>query len=72
MKTLKEIQAKSYGFVLATVDFIAVVRNGTLNPYDGDGCFHDGEEESDISVWSVNKITPEFLEQYPFVVWYNK
>jgi len=72
MKTLEEIKAESYGVVLTTVDFITLAKSGALIPHDGDGCFHDGEKESNISVWSVKKITFEFLKKYPYVVWYNK
>ena len=80
MKTIEEVKAeiaKKYGGVFAddvddivytTAEFIEDVKRGSFNSFDGDGYFHDGEKETDISVW--NRLVNS--SDYPYVCWYNK
>ena len=70
MKTLEQIQKEiPYGHIFYTVDFKFEADCGNFIDYDGDGFFHDGIEETDISVWSADY---KDWEKYPYVVWYNR
>lgn len=72
MKTIEEIKAEqSYGDVYTREDFECLVRKGWFIPYDGIGRFHDGENETNISVWDKT-LTPDDVKSYPYVCWYNK
>lgn len=80
MKTIEEVKAdiaKKYDgafaddvddIVYPTGEFISMVNHGLFNHFDGDGYFHDGEKETDISVWD-NLVNPS---DFPYVCWYNK
>lgn len=71
MKTLEQVQAEmKYGEVFTVEEFSDAVENGYFIPYDGIGRFHDGENETNISVWS--DFTPEEVKNYPYVCWYNR
>ena len=52
-------------------EFGRMIEEGLFIPYDGHGYFHDGEKETDISVWDTS-LTPQDVEKYPYVIWYNK
>ena len=72
MKTIKEVQAEcEYGRVMTTKEFCQEVADGCINSFDGYGRFHDGEKETDISVWNELLIW-EDIKKYPYVCWYNK
>ena len=72
MKTKQQIENEiSYGDVYTLEEFFQEVKIGGFIPYDGDGYFHDGEEETSRSVWSSNLSLLE-LKHYPYVCWYNK
>lgn len=68
MKTIEQIQKETDGHVMTSESFLDCVNYGVFTPYDGDGYYHDGQEETDICVWDNLKL----LYKYPFVCWYNK
>lgn len=77
MKSKKEIvDSQDYKILdendIFTVDeFIEQIEQGSINHYDGDGYFHDGENETDISVWDES-LTWSDVKSFPYVCWYNK
>ena len=71
MKTIEQIKAETFGHVYTIEEFARLVDVGLFIEYDGSGCFHDGEKETDISVWD-DTLTWEDVKDYPYVVWYNK
>ena len=70
MKTLKEIKKECIGDVFTIDEFAKEVNSGFINGYDGIGYFHDGENETNIEVFS--NFNWEDVENYPYVCWYNK
>lgn len=73
MKSLSEVQTETFGRVYTLDEFIDDVCDGYLTPYDGIGFFHDGEGETKIDVWSIKTNDDiALVENYPYVVWYNK
>jgi hypothetical protein len=69
MKTIDQVQDEiGFGNVYTSEDFAEDVEYGGFTPYDGIGYYHDGEEETHISVWSDLRL----LHKYPYVCWYNK
>jgi len=71
MKTKDEVQKECFGVVYDTDDFVRIVNSGCINAFDGIGVFHDGENETRISVWSVDMFDHQY-DKYPYVCWYNK
>ena len=72
MKTLEQVQAECrYGHVFTLNDFGTEIDDGCINEYDGIGFFHDGEKETNTSVWD-RSLTWEDIKDYPYVCWYNK
>lgn len=72
MKTIEEVRAEcEYGRVMTTKEFCQEVAKGFYNSFDGCGVFHDGEKETDISVWD-RSLTWDNIKKYPYVCWYNK
>lgn len=72
MKTIKEIQKEDpYIWVMATKEFCQSVAEGLFNSFDGDGYFHDGEKETNVSVWD-RSLTWDDVKKYPYVCWYNE
>lgn len=77
MKTKKEIvDAQNYKILdendIFTLDeFIEQIKQGSINRYDGNGYFHDGENETDISVWDISLNRMNTIN-YPYICWYNK
>lgn len=72
MKTIEQIQDEvRYGEVFNSNDFAQKVISGSFNKFDGVGFFHNGENETNISVWD-KKVTLEYFKEYPYVCWYNK
>lgn len=67
-KTKEQVQQEcKYGDVFTTEEFWMHVEYGSFNEYDGTGYYHDGENETDLSVWNYpNK------KGMPYVCWYNK
>lgn len=52
--------------------FSVLVEDGCFCSSDGSGCFHDGSDETDVSVWDEDEITQEHVDKYPYVCWYSK
>lgn len=71
MKTLEQIKAECIGDVYTLNDFADLIDAGCINPYDGNGYFHNGEEETNISVFNLSA-TWESIKDFPYVCWYNK
>ena len=72
MKTIEEVRTEcKYADVMTKEEFLQEVNNGYINSFDGDGCFHDGEKETNISVWD-SSLTWDDVKNYPYVCWYNK
>lgn len=71
MKTIEEIQRECVGQVYTREEFGKLVDKGFFIPYDGSGRFHDGENETTLSVWD-RTLTPDDVKDYPYVCWYNK
>jgi hypothetical protein len=76
MKTKEEIKATERvgeirGDVFTLNEFLELIQDGMFIPYDGSGYFHDGEKETDRSVWAEDLSLME-LKKYPYVCWYNK
>lgn len=71
MKTKKEIQQYCVGEVYTLEDFAEEVAEGCINSNDGYGHFHDGDNETNISVWAEG-LTLEEMKKYPYVCWYNR
>lgn len=79
MKTIEQVKEdlRKEGFenddiVYTTEDFLKAVKTGFFNSYDGIGYYHDGENETDISVFSGEISFTEAVKKYPYVCWYNK
>ena len=70
-KSKKEIQETCIGRVYTIDEFEKIVDEGDIISYDGVGYFHDGINETDISVWDDN-VSYEEARKYPYVCWYNK
>lgn len=70
MKTKEEVQKECFGVVYDTDDFVRIVNSGCINDFDGIGVFHDGENETNIDVFSDMRYPDS--KKYPYVCWYNK
>ncbi len=70
-KSKEEIQATSDSDVYTLEEFIGFIEAGSITRYDGNGYFHDGVRETEISVWD-NGLTWNDVKDYPYVCWYNK
>lgn len=71
MKTLTELRKEyKYAMVYTHKDFMDMVRCGGFNSDDGIGYYHDGEKETNVSVWEKHR--PEEVTNFPYVCWYNK
>lgn len=65
MKTLEQIQKEiDIGHVIPSSEF----QNCCFNGFDGEGYYHDGNNETEICVWEDLSL----LSKYPYVIWYNK
>ncbi len=72
MKTIEEIRKEDpYIWVMTTKKFYQSVISGLFNSFDGDGYFHDGEKETNVSVWD-RSLTWDDIKKYPYVCWYNE
>lgn len=72
MKTIEQVQAEmEFGDVFKLEEFASMVTEGYLIPDDGVGYFHDGEKETNISVWNTS-LKYKDIKRYPYVCWYNK
>lgn len=72
MKSLEQVKLEQgYGEVFTLEEFITFLENGCIISYDGIGYFHDGENETEISVWNDN-LTWDDVKDFPYVCWYNR
>ena len=76
MKTIEEVEAERSDLheirdVFTREEFEFFVSINAFIPDDGIGYYHDGNKETDISVWD-GSVTPEEAKKYPYVCWYNK
>lgn len=58
--------------IYPTAKFADLVEDGCFCESDGSGRFHDGEEETAVSVWDEEEITQDQIDAYPYVCWYSK
>lgn len=74
MKTIEQVKTEiEFGNVYTFNEFMHLVESGLINSFDGIGYFHDGEKETDWSVWTdYPKETLKKIAQCPYVTWYNK
>lgn len=82
MKTIEQVREETklgdvfIGEVFTLEEFMEEVDRGSITEYDGIGYFHDGEKETAISVfspiWFKYNSVDEVIEQFPYVIWYNK
>ena len=70
MKSQKQITIETDADVFTQEEFKECVEYRLFTPYDGNGYFHDGTNETDISVWD-NSLTEEGVKKYPYICWYN-
>lgn len=70
MKTKEEIQKECFGVAYTLNEFADLIDAGCINQYDGDGFFHDGEEQTNLSVFNI-LATWELIKDFPYVCWYN-
>ena len=75
IKTIEQVAAEcnnGEGSGVYTIsDFIDKVRKASFIPEDGIGFFHDGEKETNISVWDKSVTWLDVAINYPYVCWYN-
>jgi len=71
MKTLEQVKVEEFADVFTLNEFIEMLDEGYIIDYDGIGYFHDGENETNISVWD-NTLTWDDVKNFPYVCWYNK
>lgn len=71
MKTIEQVQSETFGNVYTIEEFARLVDAGLFIEYDGSGRFHDGEKETNISVWDES-LTWDDVKDYPYVIWYNR
>lgn len=68
----KELQKNTVGAVYYIDEFCELCNNYSITNDDGFGYFLSNNGiESDKSVFNPT-VTPEYAEQYNFIVWYNK
>ena len=79
MKTIEELKAELNCDIYTTEKFNNLIDDGYFIPYDGNGYFHNGEQETNISVWDdsyfENMTSDEinnFLSKHPYITWYNR
>ena len=76
MKTIEQVASEGIcgqvgGAVYKTEDFMDIIRRYSFIPEDGSGYFHDGENETNISVWDKSVSWLDVAKKYPYVCWYN-
>lgn len=72
MLTRRQVQKQCpYANVYTLKEFGKMIDNDTVNAYDGQGYFHDGEKLTDISPFNCT-LTWEDVKDYKWVCWWNK
>lgn len=72
MKTIRQIERETSSDVYTLSDFNNLRDMKFITSYDGQGYFHNGEEETNISVWDTTLSPEDIQSKYPYVCWYNK
>lgn len=72
--TKEELQkSMDFGDVFTTKEFQRYNEEKLFIWYDGIGYFHDGEKETNESVWDEDgRFRKDLVGKYPFICWYNK
>lgn len=52
-------------------EFSDLIDCGGIGNYDGQGYFHNGENETVLSVWD-DTISWEQVKNFPYICWYNR
>ena len=60
------------GFIMPSHMFYSWVRCGSLTDYDGHGAFLDWDGKKQKYVQCSSSWLEDKIEQYPFVIWFNK
>lgn len=72
MKTIEQVKQEiGFGNVYTLEEFEEMLDDNVINCYDGIGFFHDGEKETELSVFD-NSLTYDDVKDFPYVCWYNK
>lgn len=72
MKTIEQVKQEiKFGNVYALEEFEEMLDDNAVSSYDGIGYFHDGEKETNISVFD-DSLTYDDIKDFPYVCWYNK
>lgn len=74
MKTKQQIKRDmKYGSVYKSSEFRGYVKDGLIIDYDGHGYFHDGENETEVSVFNeYGTFRQKESKKYPYVCWYGR
>ena len=72
MKTVEQVKQETFGNVYTLEEFCKLCDDGIITSYDGIGRFHDGDKETDVSVWDYSLAPEDVWGIYPYVIWYNK
>lgn len=72
MKTIEQVKQEiGFGSVYTLEEFEEMLDANAINQNDGIGYFHNGETETDISVFD-DSLTYDDVKDFPYVCWYNK
>ncbi len=72
MKTIEQVKQEiGFGNVYTLEEFEEMLDDNAINCYDGIGYFHDGEKETELSVFD-DSLTYDDVKDFPYVCWYNK
>ena len=69
IKNIKQVKAENpYADVMTLDEFC----NYAFSSYDGHGYFHDGDKETEVSVWNDELTYDDVRSRFPYICWYNK
>ena len=69
IKNIKQVKAENpYADVMTLDEFC----NYNFSSYDGHGYFHDGDKETEVSVWNDELTYDDVRSRFPYICWYNK
>lgn len=72
MKTIEQVKQEiRFGDVYTLEEFEKMLDDNAVSYYDGIGYFHDGEKETELSVFD-DSLTYDDVKDFPYVCWYNK
>lgn len=71
MKSIQQLRSDYiHGDVYSVNDFVQMIIDHRVSPHTGNGFFHDGEKETNVSVWDEG-ICLEDFSNYKYVCWYG-